>query len=479
MDSTTAEDFKVNSPVQKWSHQIAGIEFLNTHPASLLNCVMGGGKSFMAIQNIRHVAAHPGAKTLILCPAAVLGVWLREFWKHADKQFDVLILDSKSNSAKKAEMIYEALKLQQSHRRPLVIVLNYESFWRPEVFKVLMSCRFDKIVLDEIHRIKSHSAQCSKSAWKLGKNTDSRTGLTGTFLPNTPGDCFAQFRFLDDSIFGRYWTHFKAQYAIMDRYIPQKVSQWVNLEDMQRKIDRIMFQIGSEVLVLPERQDIQIEVSLSPAGRKVYSEMRKESIAFIKRSMEGSDDGDVRTAIGSNGAVQFLRLLQIANGYVTDDEGVEVITDTEKRRVLLDMLQDIDEPVVVFGYFKHDLAIVEKCAAILGRRYGEISGRRKDLTPHATYPEDIDIMGVQAKSGSAGIDLTRARIGFILNSGLLSPGDHSQMLARMHRPGQLRPVTYYTLVTKNTVETKLIDERGRKRDIVDVLLSELKEEDVF
>ena len=263
----------------------------------------------------------------------------------------------------------------------------------------------------------------------------------------------------------------------MDRYIPQKVSQWVNLEDMQRKIDRIMFQIGSEVLVLPERQDIQIEVSLSPAGRKVYSEMRKESIAFIKRSMEGSDDGDVRTAIGSNGAVQFLRLLQIANGYVTDDEGVEVITDTEKRRVLLDMLQDIDEPVVVFGYFKHDLAIVEKCAAILGRRYGEISGRRKDLTPHATYPEDIDIMGVQAKSGSAGIDLTRARIGFILNSGLLSPGDHSQMLARMHRPGQLRPVTYYTLVTKNTVETKLIDERGRKRDIVDVLLSELKEDD--
>lgn len=464
---------------QNWSHQIAGIEFLNSHPASLLNCVMGGGKSKMAIEHIRHVAAHPGAKTLILCPAAVIGVWLREFWKHADKEFDVLVLDSKSNSTKKAELIYEALKLQHSHRRPLVIVLNYESFWRPEVFKVLMSCRFDKIVADESHRLKSHSAQCSKSAWKLGKNANSRTGLTGTFLPNSPADCFAQFRFLDDSIFGRYWTHFRSQYAIMDRYIPQKVSQWINLEDMQKKIGRIMFQIGSEVLSLPDRQDIMVEVNLSPSGRKIYSEMRKESIAFIKRSIDGRDDDEVRTAIGSNGAVQFLRLLQIANGYVTDDEGVEVNTDTEKRRVLLDMLQDIDEPVVVFGYFKHDLACVEKCSEILGRRYGEISGRRKDLTPHATYPEDVDIMGVQAKSGSAGIDLTRARLGFILNSGLLSPGDHAQMLARMHRPGQTRNVIYYHLVTKGTVETKLIDERGRKRDIVDVLLSEIREEEVF
>jgi len=468
----------MTEPRQTWAHQPAAIDYLNTHPNALLWAVMSAGKSKITIEHMKHCAAHSGAKSLIICPAAVLGVWRREFWKHANEQFDVLVLDMKANSAKKAELIYESIRLQQSHRRPLVIVVTFESFWRPDIFKVLMSCRFDKIICDEIHRIKSPSAACSKNAWKLGKNCGSRTGLTGTFLPNTPGDCFSQFRFLDDTIFGRYWTHFKQQYAVMNRYIPQKVDQWINTEDMNRKINRIMYRIGSEVLVLPDRQDIMIEVDLSPAGRKLYNTMRKESVVKIKKDME---DGsvDVKTALGSNGAVTFLRLLQLAQGFVRDDEGTDVQTDTEKRKMLLDLLQDLNEPVCVFCWFISDLAIVERCCEILGLRYGEISGRRKDLTEHATFPEYVDVMAVQSKSGSAGIDLTRARIVIVLNSGLLSPGDYDQLMARVHRTGQTRNVVFYHLVTKGTVETKLIDERGRKRDIVDVLLSEIREEEVF
>ena len=466
---------------QTWGHQVKAIEFLDRTRYSLLAAIMGSGKSYMTISHLRKISTVGSKRTIILCPSAVLNVWRREMWKHAPDEFDVIVLD-KGSSKDKALVVATAINLQRSHQRPLVFVVTYESFWRPELLKVFSSYTWEKIVADESHRLKSASSTCSKHAWKLGSRAGSRTGLSGSPAPNNPGDYFAQARFLNDQIFGKYWTAFKKEYAIMNQYIPQKVDKWVNLERMNAKIATFRYYIGPEVLVLPDKQDIVIEVSLSPKGLKLYNEMRKESMVEIKRAIEnasGETTEEVRTAVGSNGAVQFLRLLQLSQGFIKDTEGEELDTDTEKRKVLLDLLEDIDEPVCVYGWFKNDLAIVKRCCEILGRRYGEISGARKDLTEHATYPDNIDIMAVQCKSGSSGIDLTRARIGITLNSGLMSPGDYDQMMARQYRPGQTKDVIYYHLVTKKTVEEKLIKARQEKRDIVDALLMDLFDEDVF
>ncbi len=465
----------MSEPKQTWSHQINAIEFLNKSKHSMLDCVMGSGKSFMIIQNIKHVATTGTKRTLILCPSAVLGVWRREFSKHAPGEFDIVVLDGKKNSKLKAEIAATALKVQQSNLRPIVIVVNYETFWRPEVFKVLMSYTWEKIACDESQKIKAHSSKCSKEAWKIGKRAGSRTALTGTPIDNDPADIFGQYRFLDDSIFGRFWTHYKNRYAVMNQYIPQKIDKWINLEELNKKFNSIRYHIGKEVLVLPDKQEIMIDVPMSDAGMRIYKQMKKDSIAEIRREVEDGPT-DIRTAIAGNGAVKFLRLLQLAQGYIRDDEGTDINTDTEKRKVLLEFLEQFDEPVCVFGWFRHDMAIIRKCAEILGKSYGEISGSQKDLTDHAEMPEGIDIMGVQCKSGGAGIDLTRARIGIILNTGLLTPGGEDQLLARQHRPGQTKNVIFYRLISQGTVETKLYDDRGKKREVNDAVMKELVDE---
>jgi len=471
---------KMSEKKQEWSHQKPAVEFMNRTKYHLLDCIMGGGKSKMTVDHMRHVATTGTKRSLIFCPSAVLSVWRREFWKHAQEDFDVVILDGKKNSKVKAEIADKAIRVQRSNQRPLVIVVNYETFWRPEVFKVLMAVTYEKVICDESQKIKSHSSKCSKESWNIGKKSGSRTCLTGTSIDNDPADIFGQYRFLDDRIFGRFWTHYRNRYAVMNQFIPQKVDKWIHLEELNAKFNSIRYHIGPEVLVLPEKQEITIEVPLSPAGMKVYQQMKKESIAEVKRTM---DEGgvDVKTAVACNGAVQFLRLLQLANGYIRDDESEEINTDTEKRKVLLELLEDACEPVCVFGWFKHDMAIIRECASILGLRYGEISGDRKDLTPHAEMPDNIDVMGVQCKSGGAGIDLTRARIGIIMNTGMLTPGGEDQMLARQYRPGQTRNVVFYRLVSPKTVETKLYDDRGKKRQVNDAVMCELlnKEEEFF
>lgn len=455
--------------VQSWDHQKPATEYMIRNPFVMLDCKMGSGKTKMVIDALKHFVGTGSKKFLVLTPSAVIGVWLGQFAKHAPEQFDVVLMNGSGSAADKSKRIIDGLARLQCGGRPLVIVVNYDLFWRDGILPVLTRQRWDAVISDEVHRLKSHSARCSKEAWKLGKNSNRRIGMTGTIMPHSPMDIFAQYRFLNDLIFGRYVTHFRKQYAVMNQYIPQNVDQWINQESMFAKINTIRHHIQGDFLVLPDKQDITIDVPLSPAGRKVYEQMKKDSMAVIRKMQEEGEDKS-NIAVASNGAVKFLRLLQLAQGYVGDEDGQEIETDTAKRKVLLDLLEDAGEPVCVYGWFKHDLAVVERCCEILGLRYGEISGRRKDLSPHSTYPDNVDVLGVQCKSGSSGIDLTKASIGIIMNSGMMSPGDYDQMMARQYRPGQTRNVRFIHLISPKTVDATIRVARQTSRDVVNAIL---------
>lgn len=391
--------------------------------------------------------------------------------KHAPGEFDVVILDGSGGSKEKSKKVVDALARRQAGGLPLAIVINYELFFRPNIYDILMRNMWERIVADEIHKLKSpkHDAKASKSAWVLGKRAGGRIGMTGTLCPHSPMDVFAQYRFLQEEIFGRYITHFRNRYCVMNKHIQQKVDEWVNQDEMQQKINLIRYWVNDDFLVLPEKQDIMIEVPLAPAGMKVYQQMRKDAIASIKRQKEEGGE-ESRTAVACNAAVKFLRLLQLSQGYVGDENGEEVDTDTQKRKVLLELIEDAGEPTIVYGYFKHDLKIVEDICLLLGLKYGELSGRRKDLTDHGKMPEDIDVLGVQVKSGSSGIDLTRSSLGIFMNSGMISPGDFDQVIARQHRPGQTKNVRYYHLLTPGTVDITIARARADKRDVVNAIL---------
>lgn len=461
----------MSAPVQTWCHQKPATEYLLSKPNSVLNLKMGGGKTRITIDALRQVSTQGTKKTIILCPTAVLGVWRGEMQKHAPGEFDVVILDGSGGSKEKSKRVIDALARRQAGGLPLAIVINYELFFRPNIYDILMRNIWERIVADECHKLKSpkHDAKASKSAWILGKRAGGRIGMTGTLLPHSPMDVFAQYRFLQEEIFGKYITHFRNRYCVMSKHIPQAVEKWVNQEEMQQKINLIRYWVNDDFLVLPEKQDIMIEVPLAPAGMKVYQQMRKDAIAFVKRQREEGGE-ESRTAVACNSAVKFLRLLQLAQGYVGDENGEEIDTDTQKRKVLMELIEDAGEPVVVYGFFKHDLKIVEDICLILGLRYGELSGRKKDLTDTGEMPEGVDVFGVQVKSGSSGISLVRSRIGIFMNSGMISPGDYEQVLARQYRPGQTRNMRYYHLLTPNTVDITIARARADKKDVIDAIL---------
>jgi SNF2 family DNA or RNA helicase len=102
----------------------------------------------------------------------------------------------------------------------------------------------------------------------------------------------------------------------------------------------------------------------------------------------------------------------------------------------------------------------------------ELSGRRDDLAAWQEA-ERPGVLAVQIQAGGLGVDLTRARYS-IFYSLSFSLGEYQQALARIHRPGQTRPVAHIHLVARETVDEKIMGALERRAEVVTFVLDELR-----
>lgn len=445
----------VTSP---WDHQRRAFDFMKEKSGGLLAMDMGTGKSMTAVA----LALHWGCKKiLILCPLSVVNVWPREFGRHSLDKYRVMPLN-KGSVVEKTDRANSFMKVSDIKGQPCVVVVNYESAWREPFRSFALKAGFDLLIMDESHRIKSAGGSASRFCYLLGKKTGRKLGLTGTPAPHSPLDLYGQFRAIDSDIFGFSFTRFKKRYAQMGGYLGYQVLGYKNKEEMNFKYKSITFEVSKEeALDLPEVTHIDIPCELNSKAMKVYQSLESNFYAEV-------DSGEITAP---NCLVKLLRLQQITSGHITNDEGEVNEIDNSKAKALEDLLEDTppDQCTVVFCRFRKDLDKVQEIADRLGKKYGEVSGTRKDLTDNATIPDKIQILGVQLQSGGVGIDLTKAQTGVYYSIGF-SLGDYLQSVARLHRPGQDAHVTFYHLVADKTIDRKVYRALQNKQDVVNSIL---------
>ena len=459
-----------------WSHQQLACGAIAGRYAAILDMGMGTGKTLVAIRSQEHALAE---MILVLCPKSVMGVWRREVerWERRPGA-TCCVLDS-GGSKDKAETLRATLRRhnnQPAGRGPLYVAVNYESAWREEVAAVLLGQKWDCVLCDESHRIKSHSAVTSKFAAAVGQVAKRRLCLTGTLLPHSPLDIFGQMRFLDAGIFGTSWVSFRTRYAKCSQMFPSKVEKYINQEELAERISWFSYRCKSgDVLELPPKLFVDVPVSLCSHSARAYRELERELITEI----EGG------TVTATNALGRLVRLQQATSGYLPLDsengepKKLEVI-GSDKEDALYDLLSDFPEhePVVVFATFRHDLERIRAVAEKLGRSYGEISGTESTgLTDRATMAE-VDICGVQWQSGGVGIDLTRAAY-CVFYSHTFNMGNYDQAVARLHRPGQTRSVRYYRLIASGRVDEKIYTAIDTRREVVEYVFESMKKGELF
>jgi len=288
--------------------------------------------------------------------------------------------------------------------------------------------------------------------------------LTGTPMPHSPLDIYAQYRFLDKSIFGTSNVIFKARYAIMGGYDGRTVTGYQNEDEFRERFEALAYQVGDEVLDLPSAMHIERLITLNPGTRKAYDKMYHTFVVDVK-------GGEV---VASNALSRLLRLQQITSGYLPiDDEGHTAQVGTDKVDDLMDVFEDLDahEPVVVFARFRHDLDQIRTAAEKTGRRYMELSGKRDELADWQVG--GAEVLGVQIQAGSVGVDLTRAHYCIYYSVGY-SLGDYMQSLKRVHRPGQKDHVVYIHLIAKDTVDEKVYAALDKRREVIEEILGEVR-----
>lgn len=463
------EDENLEQPevrkTEAWKHQRCGYHFamsiISKGGGVMLAMDMGTGKSKVAIDIMSNLKSDPhsdrGKSVLIFCPVSVIDAWPKQFSIHAPEEWRCLPLTSKHSTERRACMV--AGEFEHWSHKNIAVIVNYEAAWRPALAKELMSRRWNLIVADESHRIKSPSGKASMFMGKLAACADKRIALTGTPLPHSPLDAFGQYRFLDTGIFGSSFTRFRSQYAIMGGFQNYQVVGFRNEPEFNKKFYSIAYRVGAEVLDLPEAMHVTRECELEPAAQKLYKQLESSLVAEI-------EGGEITVA---NALTKLLRLQQVAGGYVKDDDGNIREVSAAKKKLLQDILEDLsdDEPVVVFARFKSDLDQIHEASRTLGRTSLELSGRVNELS--RWQDGEAPILAVQIQAGGAGIDLTRARYCLYFSKGF-SLGDYQQSLKRTHRPGQTRNVVYVHLITSRTVDVRVEKALEDRREIVDFVL---------
>lgn len=459
-----------------WEHQLLAVKYMMSHKQAALYTDMGTGKSKVMIDTI----VNKGFQfVLIACTNKGCEVWEKQFEIHSNLDPQNTLNLSGVPTLKKVQVLDQKLSERKLGRLSgtLVVLVNYEGIWRDKFAKYLLrkTVPIDCVICDESHRIKSPASKCSRFLSQLGKKVENRFLVTGTPLAENPMDVYAQYRFLDPSIFGTSYAQFKERYqnpdlkrsmavgyTVLDKKQPYK-----NLDELREKAFSIAFKIPSSVK-LPKQNNRVRHFKMSQKGTRVYEKMCKDGILT---------NGEWYCE-AENALTLQIRKRQITSGFISTVNDIEqkriFKLDRSRQEILEDLLGSLDpfEPVVVFAQYTYDLRQVRSACLAVGRKYSELSG--KEDTEADWQSGKSTVLGVQFSKGSEGVDLTRSRYAiYYTMTDRLSL--YLQSKKRIHRPGQTRPVFYihlvaYTAEGKPTIDSTVMEAVRLKKDIVDYVM---------
>lgn len=325
------------------------------------------------------------------------------------------------------------------------------------------------IILDESHRIKTPGASVTKKLYKMAHLFGYRRILTGTPVARGLEDMFAQFRFLDPNILGHTtFSSFKGAYCIMGGHEGAEIVSYRNVEHFQAQIAGHMFRVRKDdVLDLPPKVYVKRPVTLSPEQRRHYDRLKRELMTEL------SDGSLVEVP---HVIQRILRLQQVVCGHLPREDGALEELDCPRLKVAQEVITEAQGPVVVWARFRNDIdrlmALYKKTAV---RYDGSMSEREKERSIAAFMAGDADQFISNQAAGGTGLNLAGRANTVLYYSNSFSSLHRWQSEDRTHRIGTKGSVTYVDLIAKGTVDTAILANLRRKREISDMTLNEVRE----
>mmetsp|Transcript_16144 Transcript_16144/g.39769 ORF Transcript_16144/g.39769 Transcript_16144/m.39769 type:complete len:1473 (-) Transcript_16144:97-4515(-) len=453
-------------------YQLEGVRWLlkkrSQGVCPILADEMGLGKTVQSIAFLAYLRMElPEEKrgpSLVVCPLIVFDNWSKEIARWCPS---LKVVPFHASSEKGRQTTAEKLHGPSDFD---VCVTTYEMVKsEPKLFGPRW-IRWHYVILDEGHRIKNLNTSVSKSILKIP-----RVGslvLTGTPIQNKVSDLWAMFGFLcprtfrDAELFERCFQ-IHGDKTSEDKALLERAHVLLHLFMLRR--------LKKEVVELPEKVETNIYVSLTEMQKHLYKEILLRGTALITRLEKPNSTSRKQGLKSLRSLAQALRQCcnhpyMFAEPESNDDNDTGLITSSGKMMLLdrlLVKLGSAGHRILIFSQHVATLDLVQRFLKLRKWRYLRIDGRtnrvlravhvREFNAPNSEY----SVFMMQTKSGGLGINLQTADTVILFDSGW-NPQDDLQAMARCHRIGQKKVVHVYRLITKGSVEERILHRQKQK-----------------
>lgn len=416
---------------------------------------MGLGKTLQTLTLLQKAKEKDNKQTsLVICPTSVVFNWEAEIEKFTPGLSCLNLTGTSRKDSFKDIDKYD------------IVITSYALIRRD--IDELKKHNFRHIVLDESQNIKNHDSLTSKCSKQLvGAH---RLALSGTPIENRLSELWSVFDFLMPGfMYDLDEFNFKYSVPIQDRGDKTAESR-LKKQIYPFILRRLKRDVAKD---LPPKTESIAYCQMTPEQRDFYLEVLDSTKEELFQKI--SDQGIEKSRMSIFAALTRLR--QICNHpSLYDKEGIKNIKESGKFEYLKEMLEEViseGHRVLLFSQFVQMLDLVKDWFVEKGIKYEYLTGQTKDRAERVNRfnsDESIPVFLISLKAGGAGLNLTGADY-VIHYDPWWNPAVEDQATDRAHRIGQTKNVFVYRLITKGTVEEKILKLKERKKDLIDNVIS--------
>ncbi|XP_008278401.1 TATA-binding protein-associated factor 172 [Stegastes partitus] len=533
LDGRKLENYKIPVPIKaelrKYQQDgVNWLSFLNKYKLHGILCDdMGLGKTLQSICILagdHYLRAQEYAKTkaadcsplpsLVVCPPTLTGHWVDEVGKFCTKEY--------LNPLHYTGPPTERMRLQHQVKKHNLVVASYDVVRNDIDF--FRNIKFNYCILDEGHVIKNGKTKLSKAIKQLAANF--RVILSGTPIQNNVLELWSLFDFLMPGFLGTE-RQFAARYgkpilASRDAKSSSREQEAgvLAMEALHRQVLPFLLRRMKEDVLqdLPPKIIQDYYCNLSPLQVQLYEDFAKSRAkASVEDSISvASTEEEEKPKLKATGhvfqALQYLRKLcnhpslvltpqhpeykRITEQLAGQNSSLRDIQHAPKLSALKQLLLDCglgggggseggteavvaQHRVLIFCQLKSMLDIVEhdllkpKLPTVTYLRLdGSVqAGLRHSIVSRFNNDPSIDVLLLTTHVGGLGLNLTGAdTVVFVEHD--WNPMRDLQAMDRAHRIGQKRVVNVYRLITRGTLEEKIMGLQKFKMSIANTVISQ-------
>ncbi|MFT5407380.1 MAG: superfamily II DNA or RNA helicase [Verrucomicrobiales bacterium] len=415
---------------------------------------MGLGKTIQTLCHLHHEkqSGRANLPCLIIAPKSVVPNWEKETRKFAPS-LSVLTLEGP-----KRKRYYPVLQHAD------LVVTSYPVLLRDA--EELLAQEFHYVVLDEAHTIKNATSQVTKIAYQI--NARHRLALSGTPIENHLGELWSLFHFLMPGYLGSELS-FQQSYRIPI----EKHRDEASFKRLAKRVRPLMLRRTKTLVAkdLPEKTEIIQTIDLTPKQIELYEAVR----ASIYKDLNAEID---RRGLNASKILildALMKLRQVCcHPRLLKLPAAQKAKNSAKLDHLMQMIIPMVEQgrrILVFSQFTGMISLIEQELERENITYQSLTGASKnrgELTEKFQAGK-IPVFLISLRAGGTGITLTAADT-VIHYDPWWNPALEMQATDRAYRIGQKNPVFVYKLISKGTIEEKIVMLQQKKRALFEGIL---------